>query len=480
MSDSLKNKAISGVFWNSLDKILVFIFGIVLARVLSETDYGYVAALSIFIFIAYTFQDSGFSEALIRKKNASQKDYSTIFYISLIIGIVLYAILFFSMPFISEFYDAPLLTPLARVLFIALLLNSLSVIHNVQLIKSLNYKLLGNINVACNLISYGVAIVLAFMGYGPWALIMQTLVNASARSILLLIFHKWKPSREFSKESLGELFGFGSKLLATNILRSISSNLTPNAMAKYYSLSEAGYYSQANKWYSTATNLLWGSVQNITYPIFSAIDNGERLIRVYRKIMRSLAFISFPFFMGIILIAKPIIVVLLTDKWLMSVPILQILCVGAIFESLNAANQNIVKVKGKSGVLLFFETIKTVLVVGSIICLIFLKANYLYLICAVSFISAVNMFLYSFSISKYIDYNFTKFMKDILPYFVISALCMACSYLFTFIVQNNILLILCQTITFGFLYLGITYWFGSKISREVLEIVLSRVGLKKK
>ncbi len=469
---SLKEKTLLGFAWSGLDKLLqqviVIVGGIFLARNLLDTDYGLLGVLAIFTAIANIFQEGGFSAALIRKNDVSEKEYNTIFYFNIFISIFLYIILFFCAPLISYFYKNPALTNLARFLFVSCIFNSLSLIQAVQIAKKIDYKQMAKASLISVIFSYALALFFAYKGFGPWALAIQVVSLSFFRCVCLWIFNAWRPTLIFSKRSLKELFTFSSHILASNFLNTFTINIIPSILGKCYTISQAGFYMQANKFYA-ASELMIESMHPVTYPVL--VEASDRIKKVSRKIIRFTAFISFPAFLLIALIANPAICSLIGDRWLPSVPILQILCIGGIFHSLNFTNTHIIKVKGKSSFILKFEIIRNILTLFMILISVSFRLNYLYMISGLSLVCFINYILTSIETHRLIGYKFKEQCKDILPYAGLASVAILSGYLLKFIIDKPLVLMISQILLAGSIYLLTTWSLGSALMKEIVQII---------
>lgn len=476
---SLKGKALSGLGWSSADKIfqqiVVFICGIILARLIGKEDYGRYGVLAIFGGISSVLLEGGFTAALIRKKNVTQSDYLTVFYSNVSIAVFLYAVLFFCAPLISNYYEDPTLVPLSRFMFLAFLFSSFGAVQSARLYKDINYKLITKNNVVSVFISYFIALILAYLGYGAWALASQIVTCAFIRTSYYWIFTGWRPTGTFSKESFRELFAFSSKLTAGNLLGLVITAL-PNALGKVYSLSVAGIYSNAGKHFNSVLEFLTGSVLNIPYPVLSAIDDEDRLKRIFRKFVRIKAFIIFPVFMGMILVADPFIRVCLGGEWIEAIPVLQLLCFGGIFYALDSSNGDLFKIRNKSGWYLASMILHAVVFLATISLVIELKLHYLWLIFATSTIYFLKFLIASIIANRLINYRPMELCKDLLPYFLIAAGTTFCGYLFHYFISDKLVLMLCQISLVSILYIGILYLSGSAIVKEAMDLFKKKGG----
>ena len=371
MAESLKRKTVKGIVWSTLERFSVagvnFIFGLILARLLMPTDYGAIAMLSIFMAFAQTFIDSGFSNALIRKPDRTETDNATAFYFNIGVGLAAYFSLYLAAPYIAQFYKTSILIPLTRIMGLNLLLNSLCVVQQALLTARIDFKTQAKISLSAAIISGLVGIGFAYAGYGVWALAIQSVLASVIRTILLWILAKWRPKAKFSKQSFRNLFGYGSKLLASGLLDTIYNNLYTIVIGKRFSVATLGVYSRADQWANFLAINVTGILQRVTFPILSSIQNEDERLRVnYRKFLRVSGFVIFPLMMGLAAIADPLTRFILTDKWADSIPLLRILCFALMFYPIHAINLNLLQVKGRSDLFLRLEIYKKILGVATL------------------------------------------------------------------------------------------------------------------
>ncbi|MCC8174256.1 MAG: lipopolysaccharide biosynthesis protein, partial [Odoribacter sp.] len=373
MSETLKNKTIKGLSWSFVEKfgqqIISFVSGLVLLYILTPEEYGLVAVLSIFWIVGDMLIDSGFNRGLINKKEATQKDYNTIFGFNIFISILIYLILYFSAPFIARFYEKPELIPLSRVLFLILPLNAFASIQNVLLIKRVNFKTKAKVTLLSILISSTTAIILAYNGFGVWTIVIQLVVLAFCKSLLFWIYNNWRPSFHFRIKTLKELFPFGSKLLAVSLLNAFSKNIYSPLIGYYYNMEQTGYYDQANKYQTIPISIIGDTFRSVSVPVFSeAADNILRLKQVIHKMMKTISFCIFPIIFCLIIIIKPLFTILqLADKWAPAIPTFQILCFGGIFYIFYIILLEAIVSKGRSGIALGIEICSKIFIIISIL-----------------------------------------------------------------------------------------------------------------
>ena len=473
---TLKEKTFSGLKWSSVDKIfqqiVVLISGILLLRIVGKDAAGQFSVLLIFWGLSGVLLDSGLSMALIRKKDVTQSDYITVFYTNIFIGFFLYTVLFFCAPFISSFHENnPVLVPLARFLFLSLLFNAFGIVQITKLNKDINYNFIAKNNMISIILAYAVALVLAFLGYGVWALAAQYVVHPFVRTCNYWIFTKWRPTGTFSKKSFKELFSFSALLTAGNMLGSFITNLPLNVLEKIYSFGVTGIYYNASKQYNSVMEFLSGSVFHVPYPVLSAIDDAERFKRIFRKFVRVKAFIVFPAFMGMILVADSFIHVCLGNEWEDAIPVLQLLCIGGIFYGLDTSNGDLFKIKNKPEWYLVSVILHFVAVLAFIGIIVAFDLPYLWLVFALSIVYVFRYLITSIVANRLIDYRFLEMCKDLFPYFLIALTTTCCGYLFQYFISNKFVLMLCQIPFVSISYIGIAYFSGSKIVQEVVDLV---------
>jgi len=437
----LKSQTIRGVFWSFIEKFgsqfILLISQIVLARLLDPRDFGLLGMLAIFIAISQAFIDSGFDNALIQKKDANQTDYSTVFFFNISIGVVLYLILFFTAPLIADFFRSPELVQLTRVVCLILVVNSFGLIQFVKFKIEMNFKAIAQVVVIANLLSAALGIVLALLNFGVWALAAQVIGIYFFRSILFWVKSTWRPSMVFSIKSFKGLFNFGSKLLLSGLISQTFENIYLLVIGRMFSATALGFYDQAKKFQQVPVATLAQVVGNVTFPAFSKIqDENEKLRLGFRKLIKLLVFINFPLMIGLAIMADPLLVVVLGDKWEPSVPYFQLLCIAGMIYTLHSSNLNILKVKGRSDLFLYLEIIKKAIVVLAII--IGLKWGIIGLIIGQIFTSFISFFINAFYTGKLISYTISNQLKDVSQTFYITIVTAAVMSL-GWLIQNQIL-----------------------------------------
>lgn len=416
--DNLKQKTKKGLYWSAASNFanqgMKFVFGLILARLLSPDAYGVIGMLTVFLCVVQVFIDCGFSQALIAKQDRTQTDFSTEFYFNIGVGLIGYCLLFISAPFIADFYNMPLLTSVLRVVGLGVIINSLCVVQSAQFSIRLDFKTPAKIGVSTNLFSGVVGIILAYYGWGVWALVFQQLASGILYGILVWIQAKWRPTFEFSKDSFKYLWSYGSKILASSLIQQVYDNLYPLVIGKFFSARQLGLYSRAQGFATLPSSNVSGILGSVTFPILSKINNDTpRLMRIYRQMIKTAAFIVFPLMLGLFAISDPLVKVLLNRQWYDCILILQLLCCALLWQPISAINLSILKVIGRTDILLKLEIIKRIAGIVSIVCsvpfgIIGMCIGYiiLYLFCFI---------LNTIYISKTTDTPLFVYFKDIVP-----------------------------------------------------------------
>jgi len=420
---SLKQKTVSGLLWSFIDQFanlgITFIAGIILARLLSPREFGLIGMITVFIAVSESFINSGFSSALIRKKDCTDTDFATVFYFNLVAGILFFFILFFSAPAIAGFFDEPQLEAIVQVLGIILIIDSLTLIQRTILTKRIDFKLQARISVIASLGSGIVAIVMAFNGFGVWSLVAQRLLRQGLNSFFLWLWNRWRPLWVFSKQSFKELFGFGSKLLISGLIDTIYRNIYYLVIGKYFSAQELGYYTRAEGFKNLPSQNLNSIVSRVTYPVLSSIqDDIPRLRNNYQKLIRSVMFITFILMLGMAAVAEPMIHTLIGAKWEPAIIYLQMLCFVGMMYPLHALNLNMLQVQGRSDLFLKLEIIKKLIAIPTIIIGIFWGIKIM--IAGMMVNTLIAYYLNSYWSGVKIGYSFRQQVKDILPSFLLA------------------------------------------------------------
>lgn len=472
---SVKQETLSGVKWNAIERFSVqgvqFLLGLVMARLLTPEDFGAIAMLSIFIAISTTFIDSGFANALIRKIDRTDVDYSTVFYFNIVVSIVCYLLLFFLAPWVSRFYEMPILCPVLRVQSLTLILNSLFAIHNTRLTINIDFKGLARINLAAAIISGLAGVAMACLGMGIWALVYQVIIASVVNIILLWAYSKWIPLLSFSWKSFRDLFSFGSKLMMAGLLNTIVDNLNSLVIGKYFSSRDLGYYNRGTNFARFPSNNISGVLQKVTFPIMAKIqDDDKHLINVYRKNIQITSMCIFFACMLLAALAKPIILLILSDKWAESIIYLQIYCFSAMFGHINTINLNLLQIKGRSDLFLRLEVIKKAIAV--IILFASIPFGVIGICISKVIYTQIAIIINTYYTGKLFNLGYIVQSRDFIPYLFLSVAACIPAFIITYIDISNILTIITGVISSLFCYWLILR--RDKIMMEFMDILVSR------
>lgn len=368
----LKQRAISAVLWSGSDIFLrqglSFFVSVLLARLITPEEFGTIALLYIFTGLAGLFVDSGFSDALIQKKDINHIDESTVFWFNLGIGIVMSMVLWFSAPWIAHFFENEIVTPLAKVLAVNIFISALGSIHTSLMAKRLEFKTPLKIGAISTMVSGVVGVVMAWLGYGVWALIAQTLLSTFITTTLLWLLNPWRPRSEFSYISLKKLFRFGGFLLLSGLLDTIYNRMYSVLIGKLYGVRELGFYNRADSTRQLPSNILTSMLSRVAFPIFSAASHDRNMLnRGLRMAVSGTMLINVPMMLGLLVVAESLVPVVFGAQWLDSVPILQVLCLAGILWPLHILNLNVLMAQGHSGLLFKLEIVKKVFGIGLLI-----------------------------------------------------------------------------------------------------------------
>jgi O-antigen/teichoic acid export membrane protein len=419
----LKQKTINGMVWSVSERISLqvmhMLISIILARLLDPSEFGLLGMLAIFTSIAQSVLDSGFGSALIQKKDATQTDSSSIFYFNLLIGIFLASIFFFSAPLIANFYQQPILKPITRVLSLNMIINAFSLVQLSILRKKMEFKNHFIVSMIAVLFSGVAGILAAYNGLGVWSLVIQTLSHSIAQAITLWILSKWRPVGHFSLESLKTMFSFGSRLLVAGIIETVFKNLYQTFIGKVYSPSDVGYYSRASTMESAASVATSMALGTVVFSAFSPYQDDDTTLRkVHSKTIKMSMFVLMPVMIGLIAIAEPLFLFLLTEKWADSIPYFQLLCVIGLLFPIVVQNYNLLRIKGRTDLHLRLEIFKYIITVIAIASTY--KHGIIALIYGQITVAVISHFVVSYFVGRLVDYTLFDQLKALFPQGIIS------------------------------------------------------------
>ena len=367
MPQSVRSQLLHGVAWNFIEKVLMrgasFVIGIILARLLSPSDFGLIGMLAIFVAISNVFIEGGLAKALIQRKDCQDIDFSTAFVANVSMSLVIYVVLFLTAPLIADFYDEPILTDITRILSLNFVLGSFNIVQRAKLMANVDFKSLAQINVISTIISGIVGIAMAYYGWGVWSLVGQTLCSTIVLLLLFPFYSKWRPSIKFSPNSFRQLFGFGSKLMATGVYSVILNNISTICIGRFYKSNQLGFYTRASQFSEIISSTMFDVLGNVTFPVLSHLqDDREKLVSVYRKSLFITSMLIFPMMILCALLSRPMVIILLTEKWLPCVVLMQWLFLARMFTPLSAINMNILNAVGRSDLFMKLDFSKAPLV----------------------------------------------------------------------------------------------------------------------
>ena len=456
MSDNLKERTISALKWSTVDRFgqqaVQLLLTLILAQLLSPDDFGTIGVIAVFTALSFVMVESGFGQALVRKKDADDKDFSTIFYFNIGLAIVLYIILFFLSTLIANYFHQPVLENLSHLLFISILFNAMYLVPFVKLGAKLDYKSIAIVNLISTIVSGLTGVSLALLGYGVWSLAWQTVVYHLVRVICFHYFVKWKPVLFFSFNTIKGLSSFSLSLLGTGILNIIFNNIYILILGRTFPIKETGYYTQANKFSETSNYTFSSILSGSTYNLFVHIyDQKERLKRVFREAIRKTALIVIPVTLFLISIAHPIIFTLFREKWMAIVPYYQLICAANLFAPLYMINYNLLNAIGLSKTTFRIEIFKKTAIIASI--LICFRWGIIAMLIGYALVNWLVFFISMLQVKKNLDHYWQNQITDILPGLKIGIVMAVFSYSLSYLISLPILLLAVQGILAATLYI---------------------------
>ena len=425
MADSLKSKTIQGLSWSFVElagmQVVQFVTGIILARLLFPEQFGLIGMITVFIAVAKTFLDSGFGDALIQKRDATITDTCSIFYFNIAVGLVAAGLVCLIAPWISAFYNQPVLIPLTRVLSLIIVIESLGLIQTTVLIKRIDFKTQMKIGLTAIVLSGIIGIVLAAVGFGVWSLVAQQVSRSLIRTGCLWIFNSWRPTLIFSFNALRRMFGYGSRLLLSSLLNRVFDNLYYLIIGKLFSARDLGLYTRGKTMQDLPSVTFSEMVTRVTFPILASIqDDKARIKKSLEKVSANMALVNFPMMIGLALISRPLVLVLLTEKWAGAIPYMELLCVASLLTPFLWINMNIMLSMGRSGLYLKIGVINKILVVVSIA--ITWRYGIIAMIIGGIVVTFITHFIYTYYIRLLLAYPIWKQYKNISPYLIMAVL----------------------------------------------------------
>lgn len=479
--DVSRSKLIWSVFWNFMERcsvqIVNFVVTIVLARMLLPEEYGIIAMITIFIALANTISDGGFNSALIQKKDVDNVDFSTVFYGSLSISVCMYMIIYVSAPTIAMFFENHALIKVLRVISISLFFYAMSSVQRAYVLKKMQFKKLFYCNLISALFSGVLGILMAYEGYGVWALVAQSISLTVFTVLCMWFIIKWRPQLLFSFTKFKLLFDFGWKIFLSNLLVTLFTRIRALLIGKYYQPATLAYYDKGHSFPSLISNNVCGAVQAVLFPAFSEVQNDRiRLKAIMRRAINTNCLIMFPMMIGLIVCAKPLVLLLLTEKWLPAVPFLQVLCVAHFFRPITIPNIQAIMAMGYSNVTLKLEIIRKIVDVAFL--LITIQLGALVIAVGVVIFNFLCIFINLIPNVRFLDYKIKEQFSDIIPLFIISIIMGASIYWINNLDVLHIYQIMLAVAIGVPVYVILLYFFKVECFMYLLDSILIRIKRK--
>lgn len=466
------NKTVVNMLWRFAERsgaqLIQFVVSIILARILTPADYGLIGLITVFINISLVFAQSGLGQALVQRMNADDVDFSTVFYFSIAFSVVIYGILYFAAPFIANFYNNELLISIIRVLGMTVIIGAVNGVQQAYVQKTMQFKLFFYSTLGGTIVSAIVGILMAYAGFGVWALVAQQITNQLFDTVILWLTLRWRPKLVFSFKSMKTLFSYGWKLLCSSLIDTIYNNIYSLIIGKFYSEADLGYYNRGKQFPHLIILNIKSTIDSVMFPVLSGVqDNKERLKTMVRRSMVTSTFLVFPAMAGLAAVAKAITLILLTEKWLPAVPFIQFCCFTYAFIPIHTANLQAIKALGRSDIFLMLEIIKKVI---GIVVLIITIPHGLYVMmwarCGTTILSSI---INALPNKKLLGYSYLEQVKDLLPSLLLSLVMCGIVLAVQLLNLNMWLTLILQVIV------GVTVYFGlAKLFKlECLEYVIN-------
>lgn len=477
----LRQKSIDAIIWNLIEKygiqLVSLVIGIVLARLLTPSDYGLIGMITVFFAIAMVFVNSGFGMAFIQNKEATEKDGGTIFIFNIVVSLVLYLVLWFLAPYIALFYDQAQLIKLVRIASLVIVINSFSMMHIANLKKQVDFKKKSIITFISTLFSGFIGISAALLDFGVWSLVFQKLSNALITTISLWVFYKWRPLIIFEIRSLKKLFSFSLWILLSSLMTTIFNNIYVLVIGKYFPLSQLGFYSKAKGYQTLLSQQPSSAIGVVSFPVFSKLQgNPVALKSSLKKFTQHLMFFLAPLIGIAIVVAKPMILIVLTEKWVPMTQYLQVLLVAAILYPMHLLNVQLLNAIGKTKLNFFLSLIKNLLRVLNII--IMYQYGIIFIIIGEVIVSFLSLFVNGFYSKNLINYGMFEQLGDVLRTIVSMILSILLGFILLNLLSNDILKICVGIVTMSLTYLLFQFAINKNIFYANLEIVRDKLFIK--
>ena len=474
---SLKQTVAKGMLWgglsNSVCQLLSLLFGIYLARILGPDDYGPIGMLAIFTAIAGSLQDSGFVAAIANRKTVTHDDYNAVFWFNIIISLLMYAVLFFCAPLIADFFNQPVLVDLARYNFLGFVVAGFGIAPSAYLFRELKVKQKSIALILAISISGAVGIVMALNGNSYWGIATQSIVYVLVRTVVCWYFTPWRPTLKVNFAPLRYLFAFSYRLLITNLFQRFNWNIFSFILGKYYNRADVGNYTKSAEWFNMGGEIVNGMVNAVAQPVLAkVVDDSERQLRVFRKMLRFTAFVAFPLMFGLSLVSKELITIVITDKWIESAGMLQILAVWGAFMPIQSMMTNLLVSRGKAKIFMWCTIVQGLLTLSMLLLLHpYGIKNMLVAYCV---FNALWLMVWHYFANKEIRLTLQMFIDDTLPYLLMAAVIMVVTHLSTTFISSPYILLASRIGMAATLYIGFNYLVHSKELCEIINFLFKR------
>lgn len=474
--DTLKEKTAKGLFWGAVNngtmQILNILIGIVLGRLLSPDEYGLVGMLTIFTMIAGNLQSCGFTQALVNIKSPTARDYNSVFWFNIMMSVTLYVILFLCAPLIAMYYRRPELVPLSRLVFLAFLISSFGIAHNAYMFKNMMNREQAIVGFFSLVISGATGIALAYSGFSYWSLAWQQIIFITCVNIGRYYYVPWRPSANIDFSPVRKMFAFSSKMLVTSIINTVNVHILTVIFGRLFSAAAVGNFTQANKWNVTAHTFVSGTITQVAQPVLASISEDERERRVFHKMMRFTAFLSFPCMLGLSLIANDFILVLLGERWAQCVPLMQVLCIGGAFMPLYALYQNLAISSGRSDIYMWCSIAQIVLQIAVILC--FHGQGIMGMVRAYTLFNIAWLAAWHIFTSRLIRLRAADVVLDVAPFAAIALLTMAVAYFCSMHIGDMRLRLVARIAVAVVVYVGVMKLLRVRILDECINFIIRK------
>ncbi len=462
-----------GLLNNGTTQALNLVIGIFLARLLSPQDYGIVGVLAIFTTLASNLQSFGFAQAIVNMKSPEKRDYNAVFWFNILVSFAVYIILFFLAPLLAAYFRQEELIPLSRVVFLAFVASAFGIAPGAYMLKNLMVKEATIIGVVSLIVSGLTGIFLAWNGMAYWSLAWQQIIYIALVTLGRYLYTPWRPSFKIDFTPIKGMFSFSVKIFLTMVINTLSLNILTFIFGRFFPMRVVGNFTQANKWNTMAYSFLTGTVQQVAQPVLAQItEDKDREKRVFRKMMRFTAFLTFPAMLGLLMVANEFIIITISDKWINSVPLLQILVLGGAFIPLHTLYQNLVISHGRSD--LYLKCNSMLILLEVVLALLLASYGIKTMVTAYTALNIIFFFVWQGISRHLIGLTFIEVIKDTFPFLLASLLVMTLVYFITIWIGNLVLLLLVRIILAAIFYFLIMKISKARILEESIEYFKKR------